>query len=1102
MSQSLRQSELFAGADWKVLYEAFTQVNFNASDPPSIATAMRAYINNNYPETFNDWIESSEFVAIIELLAWLGGTLAFKTDINARECFLETAETRNSILRLARFLSYNPKRNNCSQGMLKIMEVMTDDDVFDAYGNNLNNTSIKWNDPDDADWFDKFTLVLNSTFTSTNNFGIPLKSGFVGDVKTQLYRLNNMMSEQNLNWSTSVAGTTMPFDIVNADFEDGAGIFEREPLPTNALHMIYRNDGTGNASTDTGFFFMFKQGTLTNALYNIANPVENQLIDISASNVNETDVWVQTVDNTGATTISWDKVPAIFTQNITYNNFDQILRNIYSVITKDNDAISIRFSDGRFGSVPVGNIRVWYRTSNGLQYQIKPTDISRKKLTIPYYNRRGVKKKLTVVLSLQASVYNATARETDAQIQARAPSVYATQNRMVSGEDYNTFPLQSNLAVKLKAVNRVYSGHSRYIDLNDPTGNYQDVNVFADDGIVFKEKYNIQTQVPISSNSSDSEILLNYISPILERSEVGNYVRGELLLNKKTAFSPPIIWNRSTGSTFSSTGYFTGSDDFISKGASILFSDGSWATIASIDVNSDAYTAPIGAGNVGPVALSYNIPDQATIVEIIPAYLNSFSSSASDDILAQLAAKNSFVVSFNYNTSEWIIGTDANAVKVLEVNYYSGVVWTISAMGERFVFESDNHVQWYNDGKKAYDTNTGIAQKDLIKIQKTNENIKGGTGRGFSSDQVWNIDRLYLNRDGSANPRRITVTMVDDNLNGFPDSPEIFEGILDTNIMNTYLFWVYDATYGMVPFSGAVVAFENESDRTSVFGNQLTTGTVAFQITSTSGNQDNTFWVKTDSGWAFQRGVYSYGIGRGYNTAAYWVEEDATIGWTVTNPVTDNPWSVLSSPANLTFQWKHYAPTDHRIDPSKTNIVDMFVLTTEYDYLVRQWLKDGAIPADLPSPVTDLDLRLAFTDYEAYKMFSDGVVWRPVKYKMLFGNGAADELKGQFKVVKMPNSTLSDGEIASKLIKAVNNYFDVNLWDFGDTFYFTELSAYIHQQLANIVASVVLVPSSDNANFGDGYEVRSRSDQIFISTAQVSDVVIINSNTPTALKIR
>jgi hypothetical protein len=59
-SQATRQSELFAGEDWTVLYRAFTQINFNAYDPASINAALRNYIQANYPEDFNDWSENSE----------------------------------------------------------------------------------------------------------------------------------------------------------------------------------------------------------------------------------------------------------------------------------------------------------------------------------------------------------------------------------------------------------------------------------------------------------------------------------------------------------------------------------------------------------------------------------------------------------------------------------------------------------------------------------------------------------------------------------------------------------------------------------------------------------------------------------------------------------------------------------------------------------------------------------------------------------------------------------------------------------------------------------------------------------------------------------
>ena len=90
-----------------------------------IPSAMVEYIKTNFPENFNDYIESSEFIANIELLAYLGQSIAFRMDINTRENFLETAERRDSVFKLARMLGYNPKRNIPASGLMKVVSIST-----------------------------------------------------------------------------------------------------------------------------------------------------------------------------------------------------------------------------------------------------------------------------------------------------------------------------------------------------------------------------------------------------------------------------------------------------------------------------------------------------------------------------------------------------------------------------------------------------------------------------------------------------------------------------------------------------------------------------------------------------------------------------------------------------------------------------------------------------------------------------------------------------------------------------------------------------------------------------------------------------------------
>src|SRR6056300_911863 len=162
MSTNDRQSRLLVTEDWKRIYQSFRNADFQSYDFDNLRRTMISYLRENYPEDFNDYIESSEYLAIIDLIAFLGQNLAFRVDLNARENFLETAERRESVLRLARLLSYNPKRNIAANGLLKIESVSTTETLFDSNNTNLEGQTILWNDPSNPDWNEQFTKVLNA----------------------------------------------------------------------------------------------------------------------------------------------------------------------------------------------------------------------------------------------------------------------------------------------------------------------------------------------------------------------------------------------------------------------------------------------------------------------------------------------------------------------------------------------------------------------------------------------------------------------------------------------------------------------------------------------------------------------------------------------------------------------------------------------------------------------------------------------------------------------------------------------------------------------------------------------------------------------------
>ena len=100
------------------------------------------------------------------------------------------------------------------------------------------------------------------------------------------------------------------------------------------------------------------------------------------------------------------------------------------------------------------------------------------------------------------------------------------------------------------------------------------------------------------------------------------------------------------------------------------------------------------------------------------------------------------------------------------------------------------------------------------------------------------------------------------------------------------------------------------------------------------------------------------------------------------------------------------------------------------------------------------------------KSLSDEIIYHPVKYKILFGTKADAEFQADFKIVKNPDIVINDNEIKSRVISAINEFFALDNWDFGETFYFTELTAYVMQQLAPNIVTFVIVPKQIDQTFG------------------------------------
>jgi hypothetical protein len=194
----------------------------------------------------------------------------------------------------------------------------------------------------------------------------------------------------------------------------------------------------------------------------------------------------------------------------------------------------------------------------------------------------------------------------------------------------------------------------------------------------------------------------------------------------------------------------------------------------------------------------------------------------------------------------------------------------------------------------------------------------------------------------------------------------------------------------------------------------------------------------------------------------------------------------------------HRTPRYHIIDPSASNIIDSYIITRGYYTALRQFLTGKSTIK--PTAPTPFELKTSYGYLLDSKMISDTIVLHPGVVKLLFGSNANNTLQASFKVIRSQNNALTNNQIKTAIVDAINAYFDINQWEFGQTFYFTDLATYIHTSIPNDISSIVLVPTYNNHIFGDMFQVYAKEDEILQPSVSVDNITIVQSLTPQVLK--
>jgi hypothetical protein len=855
--------------------------------------------------------------------------------------------------------------------------------------------------------------------------------------------------------------------------------------------------------------------------------ISNQVVDIDIQGINNTDTWLYKV-NDDDTLSQWVEVENVYADAYLQNETSN--RTIFSVYSRFNDQVSYIFGDGVFSAIPIGNFTAYVRAGNALTYTIDPIEMAGVSVSFTYLSRVNKFETITYNLELPLPVNTAQEREPLDQIKQRAPTRYYTQNRMVNGEDYNNFPytLYSSI-IKSKAINRSSIGVSKNLDLLDPTGKYSSTNSFGSDGALYQDTAEGFLSLTINNTCDIIAFFTDTLSSVLSLNRatqyyIQNYPRYTVtsVVAPTTPSNQIVYWKTSSVDTGAESGYvFTVSGSleqpqsvgtfstsnlkYLTPGAIIKFlppegyyfdlttnrlvpgiapsaeNQYIWSTVLSVIGDGSNNGDGSFANGAGPIKMSGYIPTGVIINEIIPVFDNSLSTTLIQSCLIKMELQQDFTLVFTnsipVDQERWSISSPTDTNYFIKFTSTGANTYRVTYRALTYYFGSVGDTRFtFSPNELVYDPFTGKIIQDFINILSINPQF--GTNIPLGVDLEVNILGQTVESDGYVNDFQVEVAATDVNNRQLILNPDFFNDVTGYQDNNTN--------------TGVYVFFETVQDAINLTRQYIVPSSdVVYSYPSKTN-------IEVDK-YDYPLGTlfYAYGDNKFYKSVQ--VQTVSTPSYVLA----DQPqFSMKPGRQGLSFQYRHNSNNTNRIDPVTTNIIDLYVVTQAYYTAYTNWITDTTNTVPQPDRPTITELQQEYGQIQNYKMLSDAVILNSVVFKPLFGPKADPALRATIKVIKSSNVNASDSEIRSAVLASMNDYFSINFWNFGDTFYFSELTAYLHANVGELISSVVLVPNDPTMSFGDLYEIKCMPYEIFVNAATANDVVVIPALTPAELQVR
>ena len=418
-------------------------IRYLSRDFPSLKQNLIDFAKNYFPDTYQDFNESSPGMMFLEMAAYVGDVLSYYTDTALQESLILQASERQNILDIAQSLGYKPKTNIASNVKLDVFQIIP------AIGSGTNNK------PDFSYAFaiEPGMVVasdnrnISTEFRTTDYLDFKFSSSF-DPTEVTIFEVDDITNEPTFyllkKSANAVSGV---IKTKTYTFTDPKPYDKIELEESTLIDILYAIDSDGNKWYHVPFL---AQDTIFEPTPNIARN------DRQLSTYREETPYLlklrkvsrrfstRQLDN-GKTEIQFGAGVSDLDDELLIPNPDLIgssLIGMESVASIDIDPSNFLYTK-TYGLAPNNTeLTLYYTTGGGIKDNVPSETITRLKTRSILLDETGLNQNLyrqaigSLAVTNSEPAVGAKQSETVDEIRQNALAYFASQNRAVTKEDY------------------------------------------------------------------------------------------------------------------------------------------------------------------------------------------------------------------------------------------------------------------------------------------------------------------------------------------------------------------------------------------------------------------------------------------------------------------------------------------------------------------------------------------------------------------------------------------------------------------------------------------------------------------------------------------